>query len=237
MSFAKGMLVGGAIVLATAAIMGTARAPSKVLDVERINIREADGTLRMVIAGRDKFPGSFVKGKEIPRPDRTAFAGLLLLNDEGTENGGMIWKGLKGPNGEVDAGASLTFDRYGNDQTLQLLQTDSGTHDTSALIFSDRPAGQLNSELALKAEKAPTEEERSRLMAQANVGGAPRMFVGRSRDRNSIIMMQDEKGAPRLIFNVSAKGEASIVFLNEQGQPVRTITPTSEVAPAGSTAN
>lgn len=232
MSFTRGMLAGGLIVIATVAIMGTARAPSKVLDVERINIRESDGTLRMVIAGRDKFPGSFVKGREIARPDRTSFAGVLMLNDEGTENGGMIWKGLKGPNSEVDAGASLTFDRYGNDQTLQLLQTDSGTHDSSALIFSDRPAGQLNTELALRADKATSEAERNRLLAAANVGGAPRMFVGRSQDRNAIIMMQDEKGAPRLVFNVSPKGEASITFLDEQGRPVRTITPTSEVAPA-----
>ena len=122
MGFAKGMVTGGLLVIGTIAVMAAGRTPPKVLDVERINVREADGTLRMVIAGKDRFPGSFVKGREVPRPDRTSFAGVLLLNDEGTENGGMIWKGLKGPNGEVDAGASLTFDRYGNDQTLQLLK-------------------------------------------------------------------------------------------------------------------
>jgi hypothetical protein len=228
MSFARGMLTGGLLVVATIAIMAATRTPPKVLDVERINVREADGTLRMVIAGKDRFPGSFVKGREVLRPDRTSFAGVLLLNDEGTENGGMIWKGLKGPNGEVDAGASLTFDRYGNDQTLQLLQTDSGTNDTSALIVSDRPAGQLNHALTEQAFKAKTDEERGRLLQQANVGGAPRMFVGRSRDRNSVIMMQDETGLPRLVLNVSPKGEASIVFLDDKGQPVRTITPTAD---------
>ena len=223
MGFSRGMLAGGLLVVATVGVMGAAEAPSKVLDVERINVREADGTSRMVIAGRDSFPGSFVKGEEIPRPDRTAFAGVLMLNDEGTENGGMIWKGLTGPDGTVEAGASLTFDRYGNDQTVQLLQTDDGTSDTSALIFSDRPAGQLDHGLAMQAEAATSEAERERLFRQANIGGAPRMFIGRSRDRNSVIMMQDEAGRPRLIFNVSPQGEASILFLDEQGRPQRTI--------------
>ena len=232
MSFQKGMLFGAMLVGATVVVMGTAQRPPKVIDVERINVREADGTLRMVIAGRDRFPGSFVKGKEEARPDRTSFAGMLLLNDEGTENGGLIWRGKKGANGEVDAGASLTFDRYGNDQTLQLLQTDEGTSDTSALIFSDRPAGQLNSGLVQRAQATANPQERDRLLRHANVGGAPRMFVGRSRDRNSVIMMQDEAGAPRLVMQVSPKGEASIIFLDQQGRPQRTISPTGETTSA-----
>ena len=228
MTFTKGMLTGGLMVAATIFIMGAVRPSPKVIDVERINVREADGTLRMVIAGRDRFPGSFVKGTEVARPDRKTFAGMLFLNDEGTENGGLIWKGQKAANGAVTAGASLTFDRYGNDQTLQLLQTDEGTTDTSALIFSDRPSGQLDAGLALKADATPDPVESARLRRAANVGGAPRMFVGRSRDRNSIIMMQDEAGNPRLILNVSPAGEASIVFLDDKGQPQRIIGPKDE---------
>ena len=231
MSFSKGIATGGFLVIAIIIATGAAQRPAKVLDVERINIREADGTLRMVIAGKDNFPGSFVKGQEIARPDRTAFAGMLMLNDEGTENGGLIWKGATGADGSVDAGASLTFDRYGNDQSLQLLQTDNGTHDGSALIFSDRPSGQMDFDASAKAEKATTPEERDRLLRQANVGGAPRLFVGRSRDRNAMIMMQDETGAPRLVFQVAANGEAAIIFLDAQGRPTRTLTSASEALP------
>ena len=136
MGFAKGMLVGGALVAATVLLTGAGQPTRfKTIDVERINVRESDGTLRFVLASRDAFPGSFDRGKEIPRPDRKHAAGMLFLNDEGTENGGLIWAGKKNAAGEVNAGASLTFDRYGNDQTVQLLQTDNGTHDGSALIF------------------------------------------------------------------------------------------------------
>lgn len=40
------------------------------LDVQRINVHELDGTLRLVISSTDKSPGSFINGKEYPRPDR-----------------------------------------------------------------------------------------------------------------------------------------------------------------------
>ena len=56
------------------------------LDVERINVREPDGTLRMTISSHGRMPG-FITGKhEYARPDRTQ-AGMLFFDDEGTEDG------------------------------------------------------------------------------------------------------------------------------------------------------
>jgi hypothetical protein len=60
------------------------------IDVERINLVEPDGTLRMVISNKSKFPGIIIKGKETPHPDRNT-AGMLFFNDEATENGGLIF--------------------------------------------------------------------------------------------------------------------------------------------------
>lgn len=225
MRYLAGMASGAGLVAATALIVGASQPSPKVLDVERINIREKDGTLRLVIAGRDRFPGSFQHGAEVKRPDRDSFAGLLLLNDEGTENGGLIWKGTTDADGKVDAGASLTFDRYGNDQTLQLLQTDGGTNDMSAIIFSDRPAKALDFAKSALINNAKTQDDARRLMAEAGVGGAPRVFLGRSGSRNSVLMLQDEKGRPRLTFSVTSAGEATISFLDEKGQVTKTIKP------------
>ncbi len=226
MGFAKGMLVGGALVAATVLLTGAGQPTRfKTIDVERINVRESDGTLRFVLASRDAFPGSFDRGKEIPRPDRRHAAGMLFLNDEGTENGGLIWAGQKNAAGEVNAGASLTFDRYGNDQTVQLLQTDNGTHDGSALIFSDRPATPFDHAAIAKAQSLTDPAARDQAMSAAGVGGAPRLFVGRSRDRNAVVMLQDEAGRPRLIMSVEPNGGSAILFLNEQGEIVRRIAP------------
>ncbi len=68
-------------VFAVSALYGFARAPQKVtieeLDVQRINLREPDGTLRLVISDKSKAPEIFVKGKEYPHPDRKT-AGMIF---------------------------------------------------------------------------------------------------------------------------------------------------------------
>lgn len=214
MAYWQGILTGAALVGMAVALVAAARPDTaKVLDVERINIREPDGTLRMVIAGRDRFPGSFHKGQEIERPDRRFPAGILMLNDEGTENGGLIWAG-KSVDGQRNAGASLTFDRYENDQTLQLLQTDDGDNDLAAVIISDRPGDSM------------FETRDGKAAVRANSTGGPgRLFLGKSRDRASVLMLQDGAGVPRMMLRVDKDGSSSINFLDERGEVVRTIGP------------
>jgi hypothetical protein len=69
------------------------------LDVQRINLREPDGTLRMVMSSKERAPGIYYKGKEFPHPMGRREAGFLFLNAEGTENGGLIFGGERGPDG------------------------------------------------------------------------------------------------------------------------------------------
>lgn len=215
MSYIQGLITGAALVGMAVSLIAATRSSNsfQTIDVQRINIREPDGTLRMVISGRDKFPGAFFKGQEIDRPDRRHAAGMLFLNDEGTENGGLIYAG-KSVDGKADAGASLTFDRYQNDQTIQLLQTDSGDRDLAALIISDRPGAPM-----FEMKDGKPELDRNAL------GGAPRVFVGKSRDRASVVMLQDGSGVPRLMLQVDPDGSSSINFLDSEGKVVRTIGP------------
>lgn len=80
------------------------------INVHRINVREPDGTLRMVISDSAKLPGVIVKGKEQPKVDRPQ-AGMIFFNDEGSENGGLIFGGKRDTHGDVvDSGGSLSFD-------------------------------------------------------------------------------------------------------------------------------
>ncbi|QIG53008.1 hypothetical protein G6N82_01485 [Altererythrobacter sp. BO-6] len=214
MGYWQGIITGAALVgMAVALTAATRSKQVTTLDVERINIREPDGTLRLVISGKDRFPGSFVKGEEMARPDRRHAAGLLFLNDEGTENGGLIWAG-NSKDGTINAGASLTFDRYENDQTIQLLQTDSGDRDLAALIISDRPNGSMFESKDGKLAVKPGAAE-----------GPPRLFVGKSRDRASVVMLQDANGIPRLMLRVDPDGTSSIDFIDEKGEVLRSIGP------------
>jgi hypothetical protein len=80
------------------------------ISVQRINIAEPDAALRMVLCHKARVPGLIVKGKEYPRKDRQT-AGVLFFDDEGTENGGLIFGGIKGKDGKVESWGTLSFDR------------------------------------------------------------------------------------------------------------------------------
>ncbi len=197
------------------------------IDVQRINVREPDGTLRFTLSNTARFPGLNVRGTEHPHAGRRDKAGMLFFNDEGTENGGLIWNG-RTLDGITRAGASLTLDAYEQDQVLQLLQTDErgpeGSTRTAALIINDMPQGPLDPTAVTRARAAATPQEAEAIMRSGNVGGTPRMFVGRSRSGNAAIFMQDGQGRPRITMTVGEDGAAAINFLNEAGEPVRTIT-------------
>jgi hypothetical protein len=106
------------------------------ISVHRINIVEPDGTLRMVISNHAQLPGIIVRGKEqsFARPQ----AGMLFYNDEGSENGGLVFSGRRNEKGEVvDSGGSLSFDKYADNQIVQLAGVDDKEDKFAGLIVSD----------------------------------------------------------------------------------------------------
>jgi hypothetical protein len=67
--------------------------------VQRINVVEPDGTLRLVISNQAVFPGVIINGKEYPHEDRKS-AGILFST---RENGGLIFGGLKDKDGRTQS--------------------------------------------------------------------------------------------------------------------------------------
>jgi hypothetical protein len=167
------------------------------LKVQRIDIVEPDGTLRMVISDHAHLPGMIVRGKEsaMPRPQ----AGMLFYNDEGTENGGLIFGGRKNEKGEVvDSGGSLSFDKYGTNQIVQLVGVDDKEDRFAGLAVVDSPTG------------ADTRR---------------RAWVGRREDGTASVELRDGEGRKRLVLSVGAAGETSLAFLDATGKVVRKLTP------------
>jgi hypothetical protein len=109
------------------------------IQVHRINVVEPDGTLRMVISNHEKLPGVIVKGKEFPKLERPE-AGMLFYNDEGSENGGLIFGGQHNEKGEVvNSGVSLSFDKYGQaGQIVQLAGVDDKDNKFAGLAVNDK---------------------------------------------------------------------------------------------------
>src|SRR5687767_7640344 len=104
------------------------------IDVERINVREPDGTLRMTIAGNARTPDPLLEGTDMDRTG-TRGAGLLFFTDEGFECGGLVYTGKDG-----EAAASLTYDRYRTDQVIQVAYGERDGAWEGGLVIQDRPA-------------------------------------------------------------------------------------------------
>jgi hypothetical protein len=169
------------------------------IDVHRINVRERDGTLRMVISNHERLPGVIARGKE-NRPVDRPYAGMLFYNDEGTENGGLVFGGRRDTNGDVvDAGVALSFDRYG--ATSQFVQL-AGVQDSKNHIVG----------LTL-SETEPT-------------GNRRRLVIGHDKEGIASVSLMDRNGRKRLVLQVTPDGTPSISLLDADGKVVNQIRPT-----------
>jgi hypothetical protein len=188
--------------LAANALPGSASANVHDLDeinVHRINVREPDGTLRLVIANHARLPGVTVRGKESPPKDRP-YAGMLFYNDEGSENGGLVFGGHRNAKGEVvDSGVALSFDRYGgNSQFIQLAGVDDSSNHIVGLTVSDTDA---------------TSTRR-------------RVFVGHDKEGVARVSLMDRSGRTRILLQVTSDGTPSLSFLDADGKVVNQLGPT-----------
>jgi hypothetical protein len=188
-------------VVAATALTGAASTKAKgafdELTVRRINVVEPNGVLRIVISDHAKLPGIIVRGKEqaFARPQ----AGMLFYNDDGSETGGLIFGGRRNAKGEVvDAGGSLSFDRYEANQIVQLIGVDDKEDRFAGLVVSDSPTG--------------TEVHR-------------RAWIGRNDDGTASLELRDARGRRRLVLQVSGEGAAQVQFLDEKGTVVNELTP------------
>ncbi len=220
------------VVFAVSALYGFARAPQKMtieeLDVQRINLREPDGTLRLAISGRSKAPGIFVKGKEYPHPDRES-AGMIFYNDEGTENGGLIFGGERSKDGSKQSYGHLSFDAYEQDQTMSLESIQSGGDHNTKLQITDYPdysiADTLNFMASIK--QLPAEQQKEKINAFFAEHGRPtaRLVLGRGMGKdngdNSVMLgLNDVQGHPRIVMLVASDGTPSLQMFDSTGKVV-----------------
>jgi hypothetical protein len=209
------------------------RANFDEITVGRINIVEPDGTKRLIISNRAQFPGAFDLGKEIARPDRRDFAGMIFIDEEGNENGGFIQKGNKDAQGKIKAGLSLTFDRYRQDQALQLLHNTNGDRVTTQININDVPHHEKTPAFGgletyeKEAAKLPAYERGAyykKLVEEGRIG-KNRINLGMTPGNSSALTLKDIQGRPRMILMVSPDGQALIQMYDEKGNVVKNITP------------
>lgn len=210
---------GVSAALAIALLTGAAGAPQTTfeeIDVERINIREADGRLRMIISGTDRAPGIIVEGEERPHPAGRDQAGMIFYTPDETEVGGLIFSGGT-DGGRAHSGGSLTFDRYKQDQTVQLAQVEDGPDRYAGIFVNDRPEGPMDFEAAPSILAMEDAEARAAALEDANFGAMPRAFLGRRTDDSASLDLHDAEGRKRLQLHVGPGGDAEIRFFDAGG--------------------
>lgn len=212
-----------AYVLVTAAAPGPRHATFSAIDVGRINVREPDGTIRMIISNAAQAPGIIIKNKEHPHPSRQS-AGMIFFNREGTENGGLIFDGEAGPDGAAHSNGSLTFDRYEQDQVVQMFAQQDGANKTAGFNVFDRPDKRMDFALLDQVSKLPADQRRA-FYEKAGIIGHKRMFIGRDADGSARVVLRDGEGRARLLMAVSDSGAARIDFLDANGKVTRSVTP------------
>ncbi len=214
------------VVLAAAAFRQAAPNKMGEITVERINVVDANGTLRMVISNKDRMHPGVMDGVTIDRP--RPVAGMLFFNDEGDEVGGLTYTGtVAGGRGRANAG--IMFDQLQQDQTIGLSYSEANGQRSTGLQVWDRSDTVRLSELIKKlndANKLPAGAERDAALAKIRADAPPgprRVFVGKTQDKASTVMLSDAEGRVRLRLTVDPTGNPRIEFLDEAGKVVTRI--------------
>jgi hypothetical protein len=209
-------------VLATAALRQPAQTFGEIT-VHRINVVDANGTLRMVISNKDRMHPGVMDGVTIDRP--RPVAGMLFFNDEGDEVGGLTYTG-RVTDGSRRANAGIMFDQLKQDQTIGFSHSETDGRRTAGFNVWDRadsPLSDLIRQLN-DANRIQDQAQRNARLAEIRAAAPPgprRVFVGKNADRAALVALSDAGGRPRLTMTVDATGNPRIEFLDESGKVVR----------------
>jgi len=226
-------LAVGIVVIAFVSIFRVKSAKFEAIDVERINIVEKDGTIKMVITNTERFPS----GQEIADnrrgnhniivPDwRPKMSGMLFFNDEGIEVGGLGWSGVITESGHSQE-FLLTHDAYDGDQQMILSSVDFMHNGEkvvgSKLVFQDRPPGesQLRMFQLLAEMEGLSDESREAIIREyvKEVGnGAIRMVLGRDPGMDIGLTFYDNNSCPRIRLYIDEDNNyAGLIFYDKEG--------------------
>lgn len=194
------------------------------IDVERINVVEPDGKLRLVISNRARSIGPIYKGEPFGYPGGTR-PGLIFFNDEGTENGGLTFTGSRRPDGTFQANTGMSFDQFDQDQIVVLNYADNNGRRRMGLTIGDRAdvnifdlVKERDSIRAMPDSAA--REEALRRWAEPRNGVplyAPRVYVGRDVNKSALVDLADPQGRTRIRMRVDSLGTPSLEFLDTNG--------------------
>jgi len=191
------------------------------IDVKRINVKDDDGKLRMVISNKDRQHYGISDGKPIERKNGRPTPGIIFFNHLGDEMGGLV----VGENGREGHFGSFTFDKVQGDQTMGFrhLEGNDGHYEAGLTIWQQPDIRQTELDSKYESLRKITDKEARKEAVQKMLDNGEltttRLFVGKTRDEDTtIIRMSDIKGKPRIVMSVEANGNPKLNFLDENGK-------------------
>ena len=199
------------------------------IDVERINIVEPDGKLRMVISNRPRSIGPIYKGTPFGYPGGGR-PGMIFFNDEGTENGGLTFTGSRGTDGRYRASSGFSFDQFNQDQILYFQYQDNNGQRRTGLTIADRAEVDIftlvqQRDSIMRMPEGPARTAALETLMRPRDGVplfAQRVYVGRDVAKNAMVNLSDKNGKLRIRMMVDSLDRASLEFLDANGRVTHT---------------
>ena len=222
--YALGVTMLGGAVFLVGAMHATRAAEFDRIVAHRIDIVDRKGKLAMVLTDHDDFPEPIMSGKTRHRASGADENGIVFYNQDGNEQGALIWDGRRGPHGALSH-ITLSYDTADSDQLLQLDNGSEGGKHSAGLYAWDRPFGSIDLGPRMRQElaHARTSTQRSAIRhkyRERGLYGYSRFFAGYDSDDTSQVALADGRGRTRVKLYVTKDGHAQLQFLDEQGRVV-----------------
>ncbi|GEN46853.1 hypothetical protein [Alkalibacillus haloalkaliphilus] len=200
------------------------------IEAEQLNIVDKNGKVKLSLFNQDHIPPAIMDGVDILPGHRQndPISGLMFYNSDGDECGGLIYGNEIKEDGSYEAGASLTFDQYKQDQVVQMSYNDRNGERSYGFSVYDRPEQGLKETIEKQEEIKKSnlsDDEKDEATKQLFEGNVPRAQMGKSTKGDVSVKLMDSKGNQRIRMVVDEHDVPKIEFLDEKGNVTYRLPP------------
>lgn len=195
------------------------------IDVERINIREKDGKIKMIITNKERQPTGLVLDGKNYEYGRGKSGGILLFNDEGEENGGFLFGG-----NEEEHGVNLSFDQFKQGELVALTSREKTVDGIKKKLYGlalfEKPDTISTKQELIEEEriaKIKNEEERNReyeKLKEKGYYGYNSFFAGRLWNGETGLFLMDSKGESKIRLYIDNEGNPKLELHDKNGNDI-----------------
>ncbi|WP_096270257.1 hypothetical protein [Paucisalibacillus globulus] len=200
------------------------------LNVEKLNIVDKEGKVKMTLFNQENIPPLIMDGKDILPGHRQndPISGIMFYNGIGEECGGLIFGSEVDEDGNLFSGGSLTFDQYKQDQVVQMYFSEDNGESSYGFSVFDRPNIPLSKVMEQQDQiinSGLSDEEKTKELDALYEGNTQRAFMGKDIHGNVSVQLWDSKGNPRIRMVVDENDVPRMEFLNEKGEVTYKLPP------------